>query len=203
MKTTLEFTIRAATVADARVIALIHVTTQIHAYKRLIPGIVQRPVDLENAQKSKREKLLQDRLGDTCTFVAERLDHEIIGFATGGPNREGPSEYDGELYNVFVLPEYQHYRVGSALFVHVIGFLRGKYKKSVLLWVLQNTAAVGFYEKLGGQKIAQREEIAPAAMTLCCYGWKNLDELDTLLRSKLSYRAPTWTARKLLKGPKS
>jgi ribosomal protein S18 acetylase RimI-like enzyme len=179
-----DYTIRAATIADARAIVLVHVDTQNQAFKGLFSEIAQRPINLDHAEADKRQKLEQDALGKTCTFVADRSGKDIIGFASGGPKRDGPPEYGGELYNVFVLPEYQHQGIGTALFLQVVEFLRAQHEQALLLWVLKNTAAVAYYERLGGQRITERYEQSPVPMTLLCYAWSNLAKLEISLRSK-------------------
>lgn len=181
----MEYSIRVATVSDARTIALVHINTQNQAFKAVFPDIGQRPVNWDHAEADKRQKLEGDALGKSCTFVAETSEKEIIGFATGGPKRDGPPEYDGELYNVFVLPEYQLQGIGSALFLRVVEFFRAQNDQALLLWVLKDTAAVSYYEGLGGQRIAERHESSPVAITLLCCGWNSPIELETVLRSRL------------------
>lgn len=107
--------VRKATPDDAHGIASVHITVQREIYRGIFPKELFSNVNVETVATDKRQKLLQDIGGKTCTFVAEDSSGSIIGYATGGPRREGPPEYDGELYNIFVLPAYQRQGWGSAL----------------------------------------------------------------------------------------
>ena len=45
-------------------------------------------------------------------YVAENDAGEIVGFACGGPERSGDPVYTGELYGIYVLPEYHRRGIG-------------------------------------------------------------------------------------------
>jgi ribosomal protein S18 acetylase RimI-like enzyme len=45
----------------------------------------------------------------------------IVGYVSGGPQRENiVTGYDCELYNLFVMPEFQGQGIGSALFERLL-----------------------------------------------------------------------------------
>jgi hypothetical protein len=49
---------------------------------------------------------------------------------------------------------------------------------TMLIWVLQDNPACGFYEKLGGQQLRQRESaIADRQFLEIAYGWTDITTL--------------------------
>lgn len=178
-------TIRPGIVDDALGIAIVHIACQQAAYRDIFPSHLLKASDLSAVEASKREILLADEAGDICTFVAENEAWNIIGYATGGPCRNEMPDFDGELYNVFVLPAYQGRGIGSQLFLHIVNFLLDKGDISLSLWVVKGTNAVAYYEHLGGQITAERHEtVSGYPLDLACYHWRNLDAL----RAKLAQR---------------
>lgn len=175
--------VRKATPDDAPGIASVHMAVQREIYQGILPEDLFDNVSVEAVVVDKREKVLADIEGKSCTFVAEDGNGSIFGYATGGPKREGPPEYDSELYNIFVLQAHQRQGWGSALWLSVVEFLQGNGNRSLLLWVMKDTEAVGYYEHLNGRKVAEREErVAGIPVVLFCYGWKRLDRLAMLLK---------------------
>ena len=174
--------VRKATPDDAPGIARVHIAVQGEIYRGVFPDALFDNVSVEAVVVDKRRKVLEDVDGKSCTFVAEDGNGSIFGYATGGPRREGPAEYDGELYNIFVLEAYQRQGWGSALWLSVVDFLQVNGNRSLLLWVLKDTGAVSYYERLNGKKVAEREgRVAGISVVLLCYGWERLDRLSALL----------------------
>lgn len=117
----------------------------------------------------------------TSTFVAETGEGEIVGFASGGPERQGDPTYVGEVYAVYVLQDHQRRGVGRRLAAAVVGQLLRDGFVSMLLWVLEdNRPARRFYESLGGEQVGRRTTtIGGADLTEVSYGWKEIASLLT------------------------
>ncbi|NJL25590.1 MAG: GNAT family N-acetyltransferase [Calothrix sp. SM1_5_4] len=129
----------------------------------------------------------QPFLQDTAkiAFVAEIKgphDCQIIGFAMGGHRREGPSEYTGELYGIYVLEKYQRSGVGLRLLKRIAQSLYGGVHRSMLVWVLKGNRAVGFYEKLGGVVVDEKDlNLGGKNLRELAFGWRNLEGLANQL----------------------
>ena len=173
---------RPATIDDSRGIAQVMLRVQRQAYRGILPDNPLTDAALQAAENHYANKFEDTLQRGGCTYVAEVVQEGIIGFAVGGPKRDGPEGYDGELYNIFVLGEYQGHKVGTALFLKVVEFLQAHQYSSLLLWSIRGTAAGGYYRHLSGENITHRvEKIANVDVTLDCYGWQSLATLHQTL----------------------
>ena len=103
----------------------------------------------------------------------------MVGFADGGPEREGNQTYQGELYSIYILEEYHRRGVGRKLVSAIAQSLLACQMSSMLLWVLKdNHPSRRFYEALGGEYVGQKAiSIGGASILEVAYGWKNIDVL--------------------------
>lgn len=115
--------------------------------------------------------LLADPNAATHVFVAE-VGPDVVGFAACGPNREAPTEYAGELYAIYVLADRHGQGLGRGLYDAVVADLTSRHMASMVIWVLANNPACGFYARMGGQRVAEKDvEIGGVALREVAYGW--------------------------------
>ena len=89
------------------------------------------------------------------TLIAITGDGEIIGVCSYGPARkEAYSDY-GEIYSLYVLPQWQHQGVGQKLFQSTLDILSKKFSKLYLLVLQNNLSAQAFYEWFGFKETNQ------------------------------------------------
>lgn len=137
--------IRRAVLADAAAMAAVHVASWESTYTGVLPAayIAERTVAVRYA-------FWRDRLAEAdpaiCIFVACGADGEVCGFASGG---------NGELLSLYLLEEAQGQGLGRALVEAVLAELQGA--ERVIVWVLGVNPARGFYERLGGRLIQEKE----------------------------------------------
>lgn len=166
--------IREAAPADVPGIARVHVDTWRTAYPGLIPAAHLAQLSYERAAARWRDQLAaaDDR---RFTYVAEEADR-IIGLASGGPERNNLPGYDGELYGLYVLAEFQRQGVGRALLRTVAQRLAAAGCRAMALWVLKdNVKARTFYETLGGMLAAEQTiTIGGAELREVAYGWPDI-----------------------------
>lgn len=125
--------IRKATLADAKGIARVHVDSWIATYRNIVPDTY-----LDQLSYEAREQLWTENLKAENNFVAENDDREIIGFADGGKERTGKyAKLQGELYSIYILPEYQGKGIGRSLMKRVVQHLKANGQNSMLVWVLE------------------------------------------------------------------
>lgn len=116
-----------------------------------------------------------EEFGRTGKPGESRVSGEIVGFAVGGPEREGDSVYTGELYAIYLLETYQRQGLGRRLVAAVAQELVRRDLCSMLVWVLVDNPARGFYEALGGRRLHFRPiTIGPATLEEVAYGWPDL-----------------------------
>ncbi len=146
--------VRRAKPCDAAALAETHDDAWRTAYRGIIPGselekLISRrgPVWWENAiRKGSRVSLLV--FGD-----------QVAGYANYGRNRARSLHYDGEVYELYLRPEFQGLGFGRRLFTAARRDLAQSGLKSLVVWALsENDPAVEFYRALGGRAVARSSE---------------------------------------------
>lgn len=131
--------IRPGTSADAEAVARVHVDTWQAAYAHTLPREQLAALSIEEAVERSRHW--------PPTFVAER-DGEILGFVSVGSGRDPGT--DGELFAIYVHPQYWGTGAGRALIEAGEEELRRLGHQDAILWVLDdNPRARRFYELAG------------------------------------------------------
>lgn len=111
---------------------------------------------------------------DEHVFVAVAGDG-VAGFVYGGPTGWPELPYDGELYAIYVLPEYHGKRIGSTLFRVLARTLGALGYASMILWVVAANPSCRFYERMGGIVVARHEEqLGDAAVPELAYGFRSI-----------------------------
>ena len=106
--------IRAAQPPDAAAIATVHVDSWRTTYKDIVPDDVLAALSYEQRTHMWRH-ILSQSLPTSFVFVAEAPSGQVIGFASGGPERGGDPDYTGELYAIYLLEAYQRHGLGRAV----------------------------------------------------------------------------------------
>ena len=170
--------IRAASPSDAGPIARVHVDTYWTTYAGIMSAEYLADLSYRDTE-SWWERVLATHYPATSTFVAETSVGEVVGFARGGPEREGGRTYPGELYSIYLLEAYQGRGIGRRLVSAVAQRLLADGLNSMLVWVLKrNHPGRRFYESLGAQRIGQMiVSIGGARFVEMRYGWKDITGL--------------------------
>ncbi len=169
--------IRLGSIDDAGAIAAVHIDSWRTTYKGIIPDHVLNGLDYVRNNMRMRE-MLSDLGEMKCCFVAEDDDGRVVGFAFGGPNREADTGYNGELYGIYLLQEYQRKGIGKRLVIKVAEWLAQRKYSSMLVWVLEKNPSKYFYEALGAQPVGRKYiTIGDAPLEELSYGWPDLKTL--------------------------
>ena len=111
--------LRIATLEDAEAIARIHVETWRSTYAGLLPDDLLVGMSLE-----KQTKMWQRMLrGGETVIVAEDPRYGVIGFGSYGPNRSTRSGFTGEVFTLYLLPDFQGLGIGQGLLQALFGAL--------------------------------------------------------------------------------
>ncbi len=172
--------IRPAQPADAEAIARVHVDTWRTAYTGIVPDEHLEGLSYERSAQGWR-RAIRDQGSRGFLFVAEDDEDGIVGFAGGGPLREGlpgHPDYQGEVYAIYVRAEHQRQGIGSRLMGQAFQWLVDRGLGTVVVWVLEANPSRRFYEALGGREVA-RQTIAVAGVELpeVAYGWPDASSL--------------------------
>jgi ribosomal protein S18 acetylase RimI-like enzyme len=153
MKTIL-IEIRRAKPADAQAVAATHDDAWRTAYQGIIPGL-------------ELDKLINRRgiaWWDGAIRKGSRISilvfgEQVAGYANYGRNRARSLLYDGEIYELYLRPEFQGLGYGRRLFTAARRDLAQSGMKSIVIWALSdNEPAVEFYRALGGRPVARSSE---------------------------------------------
>lgn len=152
--TALIIDIRPADPRDAGSIAEVHAAAWQNAYAGIIPYKALR------AMIGRRDHRWWNRAirRGTSVMVLD-LDGLIAGYVTYGLNRARALPQDGEVYEIYLRPEYQGIGFGSRLFEAARDRLASHGCKGLVVWALaDNEGAMGFYRGHGGKPVAEGAE---------------------------------------------
>ena len=163
--------IREATIADVAAIAKVHVESWRTTYKGLLPDDYLANLTYEQREPLWRE-ILSKPVGHSLVYVAEDHAGNIVGFASGGPERSGDPVYRGEVYALYLLARWQGQGIGRQLIATLVRQLMQRGFTSLLIWVLADNPSRRFYEALGGQLVRDRLEMTGGVeLKDVAYGW--------------------------------
>jgi ribosomal protein S18 acetylase RimI-like enzyme len=170
--------LRSASPGDATAIAEIKIAAWRVAYRGIVPDAVLDRLDVENV----RDKWLAVRRSELADhgIVALESGH-LSGYALFGPARHQVEDFDGQLFELYVLPS----RFGSGLATHLLdaalGRLNNEGRLAVMLWVFEaNLRARRFYEKHRWTRIQGAEvfdEIGEERLRTIGYGFRGMNTL--------------------------
>jgi GNAT superfamily N-acetyltransferase len=174
--------IRSANVEDAPAVSRVHIDSWRTTYRGIVPDQVLDGLDYVRNEQRWRGVLSQP-IELRCFLVAESDDGQVVGFATGGPNRTEGTGYNGELYAIYILNSHQRKGIGRALVLGVARLLARNSYTTMLVWVLEKNPARYFYEALGAKFVGRKRiEIGNAQLEEISYGWDDIAELAALHR---------------------
>jgi len=160
--------IRPSKATDAHAIACIYVQTWQDTYLSLVPfgylyAMSQSQLEQGFINELKSKKVI--------SYVAEDAG-KVVGFASGGYERQGDSIYRGEIYALYVLKNKQRQGIGTELVSALATKLNHFGIHSMLVWVLEHNPYRRFYEKINGIYLRrQRMPFAGEMLETAAYGW--------------------------------
>jgi ribosomal protein S18 acetylase RimI-like enzyme len=147
-------TIRTAYETDAEGIAEVHDAAWREAYLGVIPG---RELEKMVARRGPRWWLSAIRRGSQ--LVVLDFNETIAGYSSYGRNRVRSLPYAGEIYELYLSPEYQGLGFGKRLFEAALQDLADHGYASTIVWALaDNVRAIAFYRKMGGKIVRKTQE---------------------------------------------
>lgn len=147
-------TVRSARKGDAAEIAAVHDAAWRDAYRGVIPGR-----ELERMIARRGPKWWDAAIVRGSRLVVLDFDDSIGGYASYGRNRVPSLPFQGEVFELYLAPEFQGLGFGRRLFRAARRDLAEHGYRSVLVWALaDNERALGFYERLGGKIVRRAHE---------------------------------------------
>ncbi len=155
MKTALTIDIRRAEDKDALAISEVH----LEAWRGAYAGIIPHRALL--AMINRRGPDWWSRaIGRASAILVIELGGDIAGYATLGRNRARELPQQGEIYELYLKPQYQGVGLGTRLFAAARERLARHGMKGLVVWALEdNIGALDFYRGAGGRDIAEGVEV--------------------------------------------
>ena len=151
---TLSIDVRRAEARDAAAITSVHDRSWRYAYDGIIPA---RELSRMIARRGARWWDRAIRRGASILVV--EAGGKVAGYATFGPNRARDLAQKGEVYELYLLPEYQGVGLGSRLFLAARReLMRAGYPTAVVWALADNDGACRFYRNAGGRRVARASE---------------------------------------------
>ncbi len=143
---TLSIDVRPAEPQDARAISEAHRLSWQHAYAGLIPHAPLRRM-IERRGETWWRKATQ---GPATVMVVD-VAGVVAGYATLGLNRARALPQEGEIYEIYLLPEYQGVGLGHMLFGEARRLLKSLGCSGLVVWCLEDCEnAHRFFQSNGG-----------------------------------------------------
>ncbi len=178
--------LREAQLNDAAAMARVIVDSYRSAHRDHIPEESLMKFTYEESERNwarALRELSRSSESKEYIYVAEDDTGGLIGVAMGGPERSNHPLYTGEVYVLYLLPQYHRQGIGRRLTGQVVKRLVEQGMHSLLIRVLKaNAPARRFYEALGGQLVLEEQiEENGAVLEQVAYGWKDVSDLLPIL----------------------
>ncbi|ATN36334.1 GNAT family N-acetyltransferase [Rhizobium sp. ACO-34A] len=143
---TLSIDVRPAERQDARAIAEAHRVSWQHTYAGLIPYRA-----LTKMIERRSENWWRKATSGPATILVADVAGTIAGYATVGLNRARALPQEGEVYEIYMRPEYQGIGLGHTLFGEARRLLKSLGCNGTVVWCLDDSRhAVDFFRSNGG-----------------------------------------------------
>ena len=162
--------IRRARASDAAAVADTHDEAWRGAYQGVIPGL-----ELEKLVTRRGANWWDSAIRKGSRIAILAFGDKVAGYANYGRNRARSLFYDGEIYEIYLRPEFQGLGFGRRLFTAARRDLAQSGLKSLVIWALtDNDPAVSFYKALGGRAVARSSErFGAKSLDKVAFGWQN------------------------------
>src|SRR5579864_4294968 len=169
----MEIIIRPAMPEDAPYLASVNIASWQSTYRGLIADEVLDEMKFEQYLAKWENTLASQEKGNGFCFAAENESGKMMGYSLCGKNSHPELPFDGELYAIYLLKEYQGKGIGKKLFLRSIEEFKNTGVQSFLLFVLSsNTGSRKFYESFKPDFTADETiMIGNGAYCDVCYGW--------------------------------
>ncbi len=168
LMSTIVIDIRRATPDDASGIAATHDASWRHAYTGVLPY-----KSLDTMVRRRGVDWWERAIRHSTNILVLDIGDEVVGYVTLGPNRVSTLPFEGEIYELYLKPEYQGVGFGKKLFSLARQELAHIGMKGCVVWALEeNDGALNFYMNAGGRDIAEgNETFDGASLKKIAFAW--------------------------------
>ncbi len=169
----LALTVRVARPKDAAAVARIYIESWHDTY----PAVLSRAMlcaMTAAGQTARWNAAIRSQKRETV-LVAEDANAGLVAMASLGPARDRSLGYDGEVYTLYVDPNFYGRGVGRMLLTGAFAVLRARGFTSCQIWAHARNNARFFYETMGGRAVAERTaRMMGDVVPEIGFGWRSL-----------------------------
>lgn len=187
--------LRDALLDDLEPLAAFHCDVWREAYRGIMPDtLLERPTLPE--RRAQWRTVLDWPVADRLVLLARDsdglADETIAGFVTGGPAADGDARFAAEIYGLYLGRAWRGGGTGAALLRAAADRLARSGAPDLVVWCLAaNTAARGFYRRMGGREYGFRaKQFYGTEQREVAYGWPDI----ALLRAPSDKSLPALAA---------
>ena len=153
---------------DARSISCVYIHTWQDTYLGLVPFGYLYGMSVSRLEQGFINELNSRK---AISYVAEDAG-EVVGFVSGGYERQGDDIYNGEIYALYILKNHQQQGIGAELVSALVNKLNDFGIYSMLVWVLEHNPYRRFYEKINGMYLRKQQmPFSGEMLDTVAYGW--------------------------------
>jgi len=173
----LAMSVRAARPDDAQAVARVYIDSWHDTYPAILPTDLLCAMT-PRGQTSRWRSAIASRSREKI-LVAECAKHGVVGMTSFGPSQDKALGLDGEIYTLYVAPDFFGLGVGRSLLRAAFATLQMSAYTSCVIWAHAGNPARFFYEAMGGRLVAQRSRrMMGSAVPEAAYGWRRLTVAD-------------------------
>ena len=146
---------RPAERGDVEGVSAVHSQAWRNAYSGLLPYRA-----LTDMIRRRGKEWWEKAICRSSMVLVIEFDDQIAGYATIGKNRVKTFDQTGEVYELYIKPEFQGLGLGTQLFLDARKELARRGCDGTIVWTLRdNHNANSFYHNAGGQAVAIGNEV--------------------------------------------
>jgi ribosomal protein S18 acetylase RimI-like enzyme len=166
---TVDIAIRRTVAEDAPALSALYAEAWRYAYRGMIPGLV-----LERMVARRGPGWWQRMHGVGGATAVLEFGKTAAGYATYGRSRFARLGAEGEIYELYLKPEYHGAGLGRQLFRAARDELKaGGMRGLVVRSLTENESACRFYRAMGGREFARSSErLGDAKLAIVAFHWR-------------------------------
>ncbi len=172
------FEIHPARRGEEQAIAKVHIASWRESYRGLISDRTLSRMSVNSRARIWRRQILIPRPGG-AVLVATNEAGDIVGFGSGGPQREDDRIWDGEVYALYILRAAQRRGLGRRILLALARTMMQAGCRSADVWALtDNAPATAFYRAMGAEPDATRPiRVGDDALSETAFVWRDLEKI--------------------------